>query len=146
MLKNKILIKITGSIAAYKSAYLISKLVQNGFEVNVVVTNDALNFIGEATIEGLTGNEVYTDLYESGKMMSHINLMKWADLIIVVPATANTINKFANGIGDNLITSLFLAFDFSKPYLIAPAMNTNMLLHPSTQKSFSKLNNWGIKI
>lgn len=146
MSKNKILIKITGSIAAYKSAYLISKLIQAGFEVEVAATNSALKFIGQATIEGLTHRPVYTDSFEPGRMMSHIDLAKWADLTIVVPADANTINKFANGIADNLITSLFLAHDREKPYLIAPAMNTAMFTHPATQASLNKLSEWGIHI
>ncbi|PID59616.1 MAG: bifunctional phosphopantothenoylcysteine decarboxylase/phosphopantothenate--cysteine ligase CoaBC [Ignavibacteriae bacterium] len=146
MAKNKILLKISGSIAAYKAASLISKLVQNNYEVQVAASQDALNFIGKATLEGLSGKEVFIDSYEDGKMMSHINLMKWADLIILAPATGNTINKLANGIADNLITSLFLAFDFSKPYLIAPAMNTKMFKHPVTKESLKKLRNFGIKI
>lgn len=146
MLKNKILIKITGSIAAYKVGYLISNLVQNGYEVKTVVTKSALNFIGTATLEGLTNNHVYMDTFENGQMMSHINLTKWADLTILVPADANTINKFSAGIADNLVTSLFLAHDRSKPYLIAPAMNTWMYNHPSTKESFHKLENWGINI
>ncbi len=146
MLKNKILMQITGSIAAYKSAYLISKLKQNGFEVRVAASQSALKFIGKAALEGLSGNAVYTDSFEDGKMMSHINLAKWADLIITVPASANTINKFAAGIADNLITSLFLARDCSKPYLIAPAMNVNMFSHPATQESLAKLEAWGMEI
>ncbi len=146
MSKSKILFKISGSIAAYKSAYLISKLVQNGFEVKTVATESALKFVGNATLEGLTGHLVYSDSFAEGEMMSHINLMKWADLIILCPASANTINKLANGIGDNLLTSLFLAFDWTKPYLIVPAMNTNMFNHPATQSSLKKLNEWGIKI
>ena len=79
-------------------------------------------------------------------MMSHIELTKWADLTIVIPADANTINKFANGIADNLVTLLFIAQDFSKPYLIAPAMNTNMFKHPATQKSLKTLEKWGVKV
>jgi len=146
MSKSNILIKITGSIAAYKSAYLISKLVQNGFNVKTVVTESALYFIGKATLEGLTGNRVYTDTFADGEMMSHINLVKWADLTIVVPADANTLNKFANGIADNLVTSLFLANEKGKPYLIAPAMNVNMYEHPATQKSLNTLVEWGIKV
>ena len=144
--KKKILFKLTGSIAAYKSAYLISKLVQNGFEVQTVASNSALKFIGKATLEGLTSKPVFTDSFEDGKMMSHINLVKWADLTILCPASANTINKMANGVGDNLITSLFLAHDWSKPYIIAPAMNTAMFNHPATQESFAKLDKWGVKI
>lgn len=146
MLNYKILVKITGSIAAYKSAYLISKLMQAGFEVEVVMTKSALQFIGVATLEGLTHKPIYTDTFEHGKMMSHIELTKWADLTIVVPADANTISKFANGIADNLVTSLFLAHDQKKPYLIAPAMNTAMFMHPATQESLNKLSKWGLYI
>ena len=146
MLKSKILFKITGSIAAYKSAYLISKLVQNGFEVQTVVTSSSLEFIGKATLEGLTGKPVMADHFEDGQMMSHINLMKWADLIILCPASANTISKMANGIADNLVTSLFLAHTWDKPYIIAPAMNTAMYKHPATRESLNKLKAWGVDI
>ncbi|MBN1639049.1 MAG: bifunctional phosphopantothenoylcysteine decarboxylase/phosphopantothenate--cysteine ligase CoaBC [Ignavibacteriales bacterium] len=146
MLKNKILLKISGSIATYKVADLISKLMQNNFEVQTVVTDNALQFIGKATLEGLTGKPVYTDSFEEGKMMSHINLMNWADLILLAPATGNTINKMACGIADNLVTSLFLVWDKKKPYLIAPAMNTNMYEHPTTQDSLKKLSSWGVKV
>lgn len=144
MLKSKILFKISGSIAAYKSAYLISELVQNGFEVQTVATSSSLQFIGKATLEGLTGKSVLVDHFEDDKMMNHINLIKWADLIILCPASANTINKMANGIADNLVTSLFLAYTWDKPYLIAPAMNTAMYKHPATQYSLNKLKDWGI--
>ncbi len=146
MSKGKILIKISGSIAAYKSAYLISKLVQNDYEVKAVMSESAFEFIGRATIEGLTGHPVYTDSFEPGKMMSHIDLCKWADLTLVAPATANTINKLSAGIGDNLLTSLFLAHEWNKPYLIAPAMNTKMYNHPATQKSIDVLKRWGVRI
>lgn len=146
MSNYKILFKITGSIAAYKSAYLISRLVQSGFEVKTVVTESALKFIGKATLEGLTGSMVYSDSFADRQMMSHISLVKWADLTILCPASANTINKFANGIADNLLTSLFLAHDWNKPYLIAPAMNTNMWEHPATQSSLKKLTSWGVFI
>src|SRR4030043_2048298 len=132
MSKYKILLKITGSIAAYKSAYLISKLVQNNCEVKVAAIDSALKFIGKATLEGLTSYPVYTDSFEEGQMMSHINLVKWADLTLIAPATANTINKIAAGISDNLVSSLFLAHARKKPYLIAPAMNTAMYEHPAT--------------
>ena len=146
MLKNKILLKITGSIAAYKSAYLTSKLVQNGYDVKVVMSEAAEKFIGTATFEALTGNVVYTDMFARREALSHISLMKWADLIIVAPATANTINHFANGDGGNLITTLFLAHNFEKPYLIAPAMNTKMYNHPATIRSFALLKEWGVNI
>ena len=146
MCNYKILFKITGSIAVYKSAALISKLVQSECEVRIVVSENALKFIGTATLEGLTGSPVYTDSFAPDQVMSHIDLVKWADLTILCPATANTINKMANGIADNLLTSLFLAHDWSKPYLVAPAMNTLMYNHPATQQSLKKLSSWGIQI
>ncbi|MBK7229255.1 MAG: bifunctional phosphopantothenoylcysteine decarboxylase/phosphopantothenate--cysteine ligase CoaBC [Ignavibacteriales bacterium] len=146
MLKSKILFNISGSVAAYKSAYLVSKLVQNDYDVQVVMTEASQKFIGKATLEGLTGKPVLIDHFEDGKMMNHINLMKWADIIILCPASANTISKMANGIADNLVTSLFLAHTWDKPYLIVPAMNTAMFNHPSTQESLTKLKNWGVEI
>ena len=91
--RGNILFKITGSIAAYKSAQVISRLVQSGFEVQTVISAAATNFIGTATLEGLTGRPVYHDQFAAGSMMSHIDLVKWADLTIVAPATANTINQ-----------------------------------------------------
>ena len=139
----KILYQISGSIAAYKSAAIISKLVQSGFEIQTVVTQEALRFIGPATLEGLTGKRVLSDLFESGRMMDHINLMKWTDISVLAPATANTINRLARGLADNLVGNLFLAHDWSKPYLLAPAMNVNMLNHPATQTSLEILKNWG---
>lgn len=146
MSKNKILFKITGSIAAYKSCYIISMLVQNGYEVQTVVTPDTKYFLGNASLEGLTGKPVFVDTFEDGKMMSHINLVKWADLVVMAPATANTINKMAAGICDNLVTSLFMAHEWDTPYLVAPAMNTNMFNHPATQSSLLKLKDWGVRI
>ncbi|MGK9369852.1 bifunctional phosphopantothenoylcysteine decarboxylase/phosphopantothenate--cysteine ligase CoaBC [Melioribacter sp. Ez-97] len=144
LISKKILVGITGSIAAYKSLYLISRLVQNGCDVKVVATKSALQFVGSASIEGLTGNRVYNDLFESGTVMSHINLIKWCDLFIIAPATANAINKIASGIADDLLTSLALARDASTPFLIAPAMNTNMYFNPATQTSIAKLTEYGV--
>jgi phosphopantothenoylcysteine decarboxylase/phosphopantothenate--cysteine ligase len=146
MLKNKILLKITGSIAAYKSAYLTSKLVQNGYDVKVVMSEAAEKFVGTTTFEALTGYPVYTDMFARREALSHINLMKWADLIIVAPATANTINHLANGDGSSLITTLFLAHNFEKPYLIAPAMNSKMYLHPATKHSLETLKKWDVTV
>ncbi|AFN75030.1 flavoprotein [Melioribacter roseus P3M-2] len=147
MLKSKkILLGITGSIAAYKSLYLISRLVQNGCDVKVVTTKSALQFVGNASIEGLTGNRVYNDLFDPGTVMSHINLIKWCDLFIIAPATANVINKIASGIADDLPTSLALARDNSTPFLVAPAMNTNMYFNPATQASIKKLIEFGADV
>ena len=102
--------------------------------------------MGEATLEGLTGRKVHTSTFESGRYMSHIHLVRWPDLILLAPATANTINKLSAGLGDDLVTTLFLAHDFKKPYLIAPAMNQTMFAHPSTQASLRKLAEWGVEI
>lgn len=146
MSPSKILFKLTGSIACYKACNLISKWVREGHEVQAVASDAALKFVGVSTLEGLTGKPVSHDLYETGKQMAHINLVKWADFTVLCPGTANTINKFAQGLGDDLLSSLFLAHDFSKPYFIAPAMNTAMFRHPATQASISKLKSWGVHI
>lgn len=151
MLKSKsetknILILMSGSIAAYKTCYLISLLKQKNYNVKVAMSSAAQKFIGSTTIEGLTGETVGTDLYSTGEAMNHIHWVRWADLILVAPATANTINKLAHGIGDDLISTLFLAHDFTKSFLIAPAMNTKMYLHPTTQTSIATLKNFGCEI
>ena len=146
MKKSNILFGLSGSIAAYKSADAVSKLVQKGYTVQVVTTKSALKFIGPATLEGLTGKEVISDTFMPGKMMSHIDLVKWADIMILAPATASTINSMHHGLGNNLVLSLFLAHDWDKPYYIAPAMNTKMWIHPATTLSLEKLKNWGVKI
>jgi phosphopantothenoylcysteine decarboxylase/phosphopantothenate--cysteine ligase len=143
---KKILFLMTGSIACYKACQVISRLVQAGHEVQVVASPSALQFVGNATFEGLTGKTVVSDLYAKGNVMDHIHLMRWADLIVVAPATANYINKAAQGVGDDLLTTLFLAHDFKKPFLIAPAMNTSMYLHPITQNSIKRLREIGIEI
>lgn len=143
---KNILFMMSGSIAAYKSCHVLSRLKQAGHAIEVVATPSALKFVGEATIEGLTGRPVHKAMFGTGAHMSHINLMRWADLAIVCPATANTIAKLAHGIGDDLITTLFLAHDFTKPWLIAPAMNTKMYHHPATRNSVDRLRAMGCEI
>lgn len=145
-IQPKVLVLMSGSIACYKACGLVSMLIKAGFEVKVAASNSALKFIGEATLEGLTGNPVISDLWEKGSAMEHIHLERWADLIIAAPASAHFINRIANGIGDDLLTTLFLAHEFKKPFLIAPAMNTAMYLNPVTQISLNKLKEFGIKI
>ncbi|MBS1969434.1 MAG: bifunctional phosphopantothenoylcysteine decarboxylase/phosphopantothenate--cysteine ligase CoaBC [Bdellovibrionales bacterium] len=146
MSKSKVLFMMTGSIACYKACQVISRLVQAGNEVQVVASPGALQFVGNATFEGLTGKSVVSDLYAPGSVMDHIHLMRWADLVVVAPATANYINKIAQGVGDDLLTTLFLAHDFKKPFLLAPAMNTSMYMHPVTQSSIKRLREMGIEI
>jgi phosphopantothenoylcysteine decarboxylase/phosphopantothenate--cysteine ligase len=115
-------------------------------EVEVVRTPSAEKFIGDASIEGLTGRPVRHSLWQSGQAMAHIHLVRWADLIVVAPCTANTLNRMAQGLGEDLLTTLFLAHDFSKPWLIAPAMNTSMYQHPTTQASLRRLSEMGCKL
>ncbi len=144
--KSKVLFQLSGSIACFKACSVISALVKQGCEVQVVATRSALEFVGLATLEGLSGRPVLTSAFEPGEYMAHIHMMNWADVILLCPATANTISKLASGVGDDLISTLFLAYDFKKPYLIVPAMNTKMYLHPSTQHSIQILKNWGVEI
>lgn len=144
--QTNILFIMTGSIACYKACSVISKLVQATMNVQVVATESALKFVGEATLEGLTGQSISCDLYAREKMMDHIHLIRNADLIIVAPATANYINKIAHGIADDLASSLFLAHDFKKPFIIAPAMNSSMYSHPITQQSLQKLKSLGVNV
>ncbi len=146
MSQSKILFIMTGSIACFKACAALSKLKQAGHILKVVMSEGSLQFIGAATIEGLTGEAPITDMYASGQIMDHINLNRWADLVIVAPATANYINKIAYGLGDDLLTTLFLAHDFKKPFLVTPAMNTMMYLHPTTQASIKKLKEMNVEI
>ncbi len=146
MSKSKVLFILSGSIACYKACQAISKLVQAGYDVQTVASPSALQFVGNATLEGLTGKSVISDLFKAGNVMDHIHLVRWADLIVVAPATASFINKAAQGVGDDLIQTLFLAHDFTKPFLIAPAMNVAMYNHPITQASLKKLKELGLEI
>lgn len=143
---KNILFLMSGSIAAYKACFVVSQLVQLGHVVQVVTTPQALQFIGPATLEGLTGRPALSDTFASQHAMDHIHLSRWADMIVLCPATANTINKMSQGIADDLVTNLFLSHDFSKPFLVAPAMNTAMYKHPTTQFSLLKLAEMGVKV
>ena len=143
---RKILFQLSGSIACFKACSVISALVKQGCEVQVVASRSALEFVGLATLEGLSGRVVLTSVFEPGQYMEHIHLMNWADLVILCPATANTIAKLASGLGDDLISTLFLAYDFKKPYVLVPAMNSKMYAHPATQHSIQLLKSWGVHI
>ena len=146
MCAARILFKLSGSIAAWKACAVISRLVREGHEVRALATESALRFIGPATLEGLTGQPVRSDMWEPGTAMEHINLVKWADMVVLCPATANTINHLAAGLADDLLGALFLARDPRKPYLVAPAMNPAMWVHPATQAGVETLRRWGVTI
>ncbi len=146
MSKYKILFQLSGSIAAFKACQVISQLVKQKYEVQVVCTPSTFEFIGKATLEGLTKKSVLSSSFEQGQAMAHIDLARWADLIVLCPATANTINSLASGTGAGLIGDLFLANNFQKPFWIVPAMNTQMYLHPATHESIKKLQGWGCRV
>ena len=145
MSRSNLLVVFTGSIAAYKACEVVSQLVQRDHTVRCVATESALKFIGAATLEGLTGTPVAHDLFANGRALDHINLTRWADLVVVCPATANTINRLAAGLADDLPGALFLAHDRAKPWLVAPAMNPAMWAHPATQEAVAKLTSWGVQ-
>ncbi len=140
-----LLFLLSGSIAAYKACDAISQLVQRGHRVRTVATPAALKFVGAATLEGLTGAKVATDIFEPGAALEHITLARWADLMIVAPATANTLNRMAAGIADDLVGAVLLAREPNRPLLVAPAMNPAMWQHPATQASVAKLTEWGAR-
>jgi phosphopantothenoylcysteine synthetase/decarboxylase len=145
--KANILFKMSASIACVKAVGAISTLAKEGYPIRVACTPNVFNFIGRATLEGISHHPVYDNTYAAGHVLDHINLSRWADLTILCPATANTINKLAAGIGDNPVTNLFLAHDLGrKPYLIAPAMNGQMYTHPSVRASLKQLREWGCQI
>ncbi len=136
---KNILFKMSGSIACYKACEAISKLVQRGHKVQIIATKDVFNFVGQATLEGLTGIPVLSDLYKEGDMMSHIHLNDWCDLTVLCPASANTLAKISMGLCDNLVTTLALSTDIKKPYLIFPAMNSRMLESQPIKKAILTL-------
>lgn len=143
-MKKTILIGITGGIAAYKAIEITNQLIKLGHDVEVIMTNNACQFIQPLTISTLTKKVVYTDTFErivDGEV-KHIELAKKADLFVVVPATANIIAKFAYGICDDMLTSTFLAATCKK--IICPAMNTNMYNNPITQDNIEKCKKYGM--
>jgi phosphopantothenoylcysteine decarboxylase/phosphopantothenate--cysteine ligase len=136
-----ILLIVSGGIAAYKSIELCSSLVKQGNNVKVILTKNAENFVTELPFQTLTKNRVYTSTFEEidENEIQHIDLTKWADKIIVAPATANLISKFANGIADDLATSLMLAVRDTSIVYIVPAMNTFMYRNPIIQDNMNRL-------
>lgn len=139
---KKILVCVTGGIAVYKAAALTSKLVQAGAKVKVILSDSAAKFVSPLTFQALSRNEVYIDTFDekNPNVIAHIDLADWADLILVAPATANTIGKLANGIADNMITTTLLAA--TAPVWIAPAMNVHMYDHPAVKKNISILSSY----
>lgn len=143
----RVLFCLSGSIACAKACSVLSQLVKDGVEVQAVATASALQFVGNATLEGLSRRPVYTDLWAPGRALDHIALARWADVAVVCPATANTLNRLAAGLGDDPIGCLFLAWELQrKPWLVVPAMNTEMWRHPATASSIRTLTAWGVRV
>jgi len=143
--KNKnILLGITGSIAAYKSAYLIRLFVKKGYNVKAVMTKAATELITPLTISTLSKNIVYIDFSENGVWNNHVDLGLWADVFLIAPATANTIAKMNHGIADNLLLTTYLSAKC--PVVLAPAMDLDMWKHYATQKNIEELKGHGVNI
>ena len=140
---KKILLAVSGSIAAYKSAFFVRLLVKSGAEVRVVMTESATDFITPLTLATLSKHKVYRDFFNktTGEWDSHVALGLWADVMVVAPASANTLSKMANGTCDNLLIATYLSARC--PVFFAPAMDLDMHLHPSTQANIQKLESYG---
>jgi len=136
-----IILGVTGGIAAYKVADLAGALIKEGFTVKVIMTESAKKFITPLTLSTLSRNPVYDDAMEwaADGPIKHIELAKWCDLFVVVPATANTIAKMAQGVADNLLTSTYLALPDDKNVLVCPAMNTRMWYAKQTQENMETI-------
>lgn len=136
---KKIVLGVTGGIAAYKAATLCSRLVQKGADVHVIMTASATQFITELTLQTLTRNTVYTDTFDEREpaVVSHIHLADLADLVLVAPATANVIAKMAHGMADDMLSTTLLAT--TAPVMIAPAMNVHMYDHPGVKHNMNLL-------
>ena len=147
MLKGKkIILGITGSIAAYKACYIIRGLIKQGAEVQVVITPAGKEFITPITLSALTSKPVISEFFaqRDGTWNSHVDLGLWADAMLIAPATASTIGKMANGIADNMLITTYLSA--KAPVFIAPAMDLDMYAHPSTQKNLDILRSYGNRI
>jgi len=142
----RVLLGVSGGIAAYKAAELIRRLREGGAEVRVVMTAAARSFITPLTLQALSGNEVRTDILDPAAEagMDHIELARWADLVLVAPATADLMARLAAGLADDLLTTLVLAT--TAPLILAPAMNHRMWLHPATQENLTRLRGRGVRI
>ena len=143
---KKILLGICGGIAAYKSAYLVRELTRAGAIVRVVMTAAAQQFITPMTLQGLSGNDVRCDLFDSQaeRAMGHIELARWADCLVIAPASANCLAKMAHGLADDLLSTIYLVAE--TPVIVCPAMNHSMWSHPATRANCAQLMSRGVVI
>ena len=145
-MKN-ILVGVTGGIAAFKSASIVSLLKKKGYNVKVVMTENATNIIGPLTLETLSKNRVYVDMWDKNPHyeVEHISLADWADIVLIAPATYNIIGKVANGIADDMLSTILSAVSLRKPVFFALAMNVNMYENPILNENISKLKSYGYR-
>ena len=145
-MKN-ILVGVTGGIAAFKSASIVSLLKKKGYNVKVVMTENATNIIGPLTLETLSKNRVYIDMWDKNPHyeVEHISLADWADIVLIAPATYNIIGKVANGIADDMLSTILSAVSLRKPIFFALAMNVNMYENPILNENISKLKSYGYR-
>ena len=143
---KRIILGVTGGISAYKAAFLVRLLKKNGADVRIVMTNNATKFVTPLTFQALSSNTVYTELldFDSQMAMSHIELARWADLILVAPASANFLAKYAFGFAEDLLSTICLAAD--SPVAVAPSMNKQMWLNVATQDNVKKISERGVHI
>lgn len=135
--RRRVVLAVTGGVAAYKSAYLARRLVEAGAEVRVAMSQSALEFVGPQTFAAITGAQPQVDLFGSEEVSPHTTLGRWAELVIVAPATAATLARVANGLSEDLVSALLLAT--KAPVLFAPAMHTEMWEHPATERNLDIL-------
>lgn len=141
---KKILLGVCGGIAAYKSAYLVRELTRLGAQVRVVMTKSAQQFISPLLMQALSGNEVRTELFDpqAERAMGHIELARWADYLLIAPASANCLAKMTQGIADDLLSTLYLVAEI--PVIVCPAMNRSMWAHPATKANYELLQERGV--
>lgn len=143
MKKKNILVGISGGIPVYKVCTLVNMFIKNGANVKVIMTHSAKKFVSPLTFQTLINDKVYTDMFKilDTANVEHISLAKWADIFVLVPATANTIGKISNGIADNLLTTVVMALPTKIKVVLVPAMNTEMWNNSIVQGNIEKLRN-----
>ncbi|MEK7252037.1 MAG: bifunctional phosphopantothenoylcysteine decarboxylase/phosphopantothenate--cysteine ligase CoaBC [Actinomycetota bacterium] len=141
---RRIVLGVTGGVAAFKSAYLARRLVEQGAEVKVIMTRSSLEFLGPQTMAAITGSPPFTELFGTDRVSPHTELAAWAEVVVIAPATAATLSRMANGESDDLLVATLLAF--TGPVVVAPAMHTEMWEHPATRRNLNVLADDGVRI